>query len=99
MLSERRVAAPGAAPPQASQLGGGTTGGCDLFLGRLAEGVRRNGQRHATQLTGAEHLDQLALTNHTGLGQLDRTDLAAVGEQLGETVQVDDLEDDLVAVL
>src|SRR3712207_184761 len=90
---------PGPAPPQASQLGGGPTGGCVLLLGGLAEGVRRDGQRDTTQLARAEDLDRLVAADRTGLGEFRRADLAAVGEQLGEPVQVHDLEDDLVLVL
>src|SRR4051794_6172937 len=88
-----------ASTPRALQLGDGTTGGRDLLLGRLAERVRRDGQRHPAQLAGAQDLDRLAAPDRAGLGELQRTDLAAVREQLGEPIQVHDLEDDLVAVL
>src|SRR5919112_2000882 len=59
MLPERPSGAR-ASTPRTLQLGGGSAGRSDLLLGRLAERVRRDGQRHTAQLARAEHLDRMA---------------------------------------
>src|SRR6185503_20830401 len=81
------------------QLGGGAARCRDLLLGRSAERVSLQLELHATELAGAEDLHRLALADRTGVDELGRADLAAVGEELNETVQVDHLEHHLELVL
>jgi hypothetical protein len=53
--------------------------------------VRRHRQRDAVEVAVAEDLDQLARADRTGGDELVDADRAALGEQLGEVADVDDL--------
>src|SRR5258705_13602203 len=79
--------------------GGGAPGGLDLLLGRRAERVRRHLELHAAEFTGTEDLHRLALADPAGLDQLEYPDLPTLREQLGEPVQVHDLEGHLELVV
>src|SRR6478609_258922 len=73
-----------------SENGGGAAGCLDLVLGRGRELVRGHGHRDG-DLAGAEHLDQLAVTHGTlGHEGLDG-DVATLGEQRRDAVEVHDL--------
>ena len=74
--------------------GRGAAGSLDLLLGRGGERVRAHLQRHR-EVALAEDLDRLALADGALGDQRVDGDLAALGEQLGEAVEVDDLELDL----
>src|SRR4051812_16081422 len=84
---------------RASDAGGAAPGRADLLGRGGGEGVRVHVHLDATQVAGAEHLDRLAAADRAGVGQAAGVERAAVREQRRDPVQVDDLEDDLVAVL
>src|SRR5437868_6178762 len=80
------------------QLVGGSTGSSDLLLGSRGKGVNPHLNRDG-DLAGTEDLDRTA-TTHSALGrQIVRSDLAPLGIQRGQLVQVHDLELDPVRVL
>src|SRR3954463_1383035 len=72
------------------QLGGAPTGGVVLLASRPGEAVRLDleGDAHVAR---AEDLHELPTTYGALRGQHVRVDLATVGEEGGELVQVDDL--------
>ena len=72
------------------QLGRGTACGGDLFARAAAELVRGDVDLDG-QLAVGEHLDERVLAHRTGGHQLVDTDVAALGEQLGDVADVDDL--------
>src|SRR5690606_12732265 len=72
---------------------GRAAGGGDLGGGRSGERVRLEIELDALELTGAEDLDQFVLVEHTGVDELLEPDLAALGEELDETVEVHHLVD------
>src|SRR5665811_1520475 len=73
-----------------SEDGGSATGGLDLVLGRRRELVGRDAHLDG-DLAGAQHLDELPITDSTlGHQVLDRH-VAAIGEQHRDAVEVDDL--------
>src|SRR5690606_38955493 len=72
------------------QLGNGATGRGDLLLRGVREGVSLHVHRDR-DLTGAQHLDRLVLADSTLGDQRLDGDVATLGEQLTQPVQVDDL--------
>src|SRR5665647_759355 len=73
-----------------SEDGGSATGGLDLVLGRRRELVSRYAHLDG-DLAGAQHLDELALTNSTLGHQILDRHVAALREQHRDAVEVDDL--------
>src|SRR6476620_8772667 len=76
--------------PRDLQLGRGTACGGDLFARATAELVRGDVDLYR-QLAVGEHLDQRVLAYRTRGHQLVDTDIAALGEQLVDVADVDDL--------
>src|SRR5690606_21842968 len=74
-----------------SQRVGAATSGAELFLGGCGELVRGDLQLHAVDVTVAEHLHQAVLADQASFHQLVDTDLAALGERLGDVAHVDRL--------
>src|SRR5699024_2157989 len=75
-----------------------SAGGLDLALGRCGNLVDRHGHGNG-DLSVTEDLDRLVLADGTRGDELGDADLAPVREQPLDVGHVDDLEDDLVAVL
>src|SRR4051795_7892456 len=82
-----------------SDAGGAAPGRADLLGGGRRETVRVDVHLDAAEVAGAQDLDRLAAADRAGVGQAVGVDRTALREQRGDPVEVDDLEDDLVAVL
>src|SRR3954463_16121811 len=65
---------------QCSDCGGAASGGADLLLGGLGEGVRVPFALAPAELAGAEDLDRLTTPDGAGVGQRVRVDRAALRE-------------------
>src|SRR5689334_21062210 len=95
----RRLPAPvGSLSRWGSERGGRAARGLDLLLGGTGERV--SGHRHlGADLAGAEDLDRVAVADGAPGDQVLDGDVATVGVERAQAVQVDDLELDLERVL